>query len=128
MGLLTSDSNPQIAAYFRAYENREGPSVREIMECNFRFNLALEEYARLCHRSLSSFKREFTREFGQPPGKWLVRQRLEYAAALLRNTSQAVTEIVFDSGFENVSHFSRVFRERFHVSPTAYRQTVSCPG
>jgi len=26
------------------------------METNFRFNLSLEEYARLCHRSLSSFK------------------------------------------------------------------------
>jgi AraC-like DNA-binding protein len=121
VGLLTTGANPQIAAYFRSLENRAGPSVREIMETNFRFNLSLEEFARLCHRSLSSFKRDFGREFQEPPAKWLLRQRLEYAAALLRNTNRSVTEIVFDSAFEDVSHFSRAFKQRFQLSPTAYR-------
>ena len=32
----------------------------------------------------------------------------------------SVTEIAFESGFEDVSHFSRVFKERFNVSPMAY--------
>ena len=33
-----------------------------------------------------------------------------------------VTEVAFESGFEDVSHFSRVFKERFNVPPLAYRQ------
>jgi AraC-like DNA-binding protein len=33
-----------------------------------------------------------------------------------------VTEIAFESGFEDVSHFSRVFKERFDVPPLSYRQ------
>jgi len=33
-----------------------------------------------------------------------------------------VTEIAFASGFEVVSHFSRVFKERFDVPPRSYRQ------
>jgi AraC-like DNA-binding protein len=33
-----------------------------------------------------------------------------------------VTEIAFESGFEDVSHFSRVFKERFGVPPLSYRQ------
>jgi AraC family transcriptional regulator, exoenzyme S synthesis regulatory protein ExsA len=122
VGILTGSGNPQLAAYFRSLEDRDAPSVREIMETNFRFNLSLEEYAQLCHRSLSSFKRDFGRDFGESPGKWLLQQRLDYAAALLRSTSRSVTEIVFDSGFEDVSHFSRVFKERFHLTPTAYRE------
>ena len=98
-------------------------SVSEIMESNFRFNLSLEEYARLCHRSLSSFKRDFQTTFQEPPGKRLLRKRLEYSAALLRTSKMNVTEIAFESGFEDVSHFSRVFKERFRVPPMTYRES-----
>ena len=112
-----------LAAYFRSLADSDAPSVAEIMETNFRFNLLLEEYARLCHRSLSSFKREFQASFQMPPGKWLLGKRLDYAAALFRSSKRNVTEIAFDSGFEDVSHFSRAFKTRFGVSPMAYRQS-----
>ena len=92
------------------------------MEANFRFNLSLEEYANMCHRSLSSFKRDFQTSFREAPGKWLLRKRLDYSAALLRTSKMNVTEIAFESGFEDVSHFSRVFKERFDVPPLSYRQ------
>lgn len=122
ISILTSGKNPELAAYFRQMGECEAPSVAEIMEENFRFNLSLEEYARLCHRSLSSFKREFQAAFQESPGKWLLGKRLDHAASLLRNSQQNVTAIAFESGFEDVSHFSRVFKKRFEVSPVAYRQ------
>ena len=122
ISILTSGRNPALAAYFRSIGESNAPSVSEIMEANFRFNLSLEECARLCHRSLSSFKRDFQAGFQEAPGKWLHRKRLDYSAALLRTSKMNVTEIAFESGFEDVSHFSRVFKERFQVSPLAYRQ------
>jgi AraC-like DNA-binding protein len=128
VSILTSGKNPALAAYFRAMAGRDGPSVPEIMESNYRFNLSLEEYAKLCHRSLSSFKREFQAHFQEPPGKWLLRKRLDYSAALLRGSKMNVTEIAFESGFEDVSHFSRVFKQRFNVSPLAYRQESPAAG
>jgi AraC family transcriptional regulator, exoenzyme S synthesis regulatory protein ExsA len=123
VSILTSGKNPALAAYFRTLGDNNAPPVREIMEANFRFNLSLEEFARLCHRSLSSFKRDFQTSFQEPPGKWLHRNRLDYAAAVLRNSKMNVTEIAFESGFEDVSHFSRVFKERFGVPPLSYRQS-----
>jgi AraC-like DNA-binding protein len=126
VGILTSGRNPALAAYFRQLGDNTQPSVAEIMEANFRFNLSLEEYARLCHRSLSSFKRDFQNHFQDTPGKWLLRKRIEYAAALLRTSKLNVTEIAFESGFEDVSHFSRVFKDRFDVPPLAYRQASPC--
>jgi AraC-like DNA-binding protein len=39
-----------------------------------------------------------------------------------------VTEIAFESGFEDVSHFSRVFKGRFNVSPLSYRQASPTVG
>lgn len=121
LSILTSGQNPALANYFRSLGDSDGPSVAEIMEKNFRFNLSLEEYARLCHRSLSSFKREFQLHFQMPPGKWLLGKRLDFAAALLRSSHRNVTEIAFDSGFEDVSHFSRAFKTRFSASPMDFR-------
>jgi len=125
LSILTSGQNPALAAYFRSVGDSNAPAVAEIMEANFRFNLSLEEYAQLCHRSLSSFKREFQSLFQTPPGKWLLAKRLDYAAALLRNSQRNVTEIALDSGFEDVSHFSRVFKGRFAKSPVAYREVIA---
>jgi AraC family transcriptional regulator, exoenzyme S synthesis regulatory protein ExsA len=122
ISVLTSGSNSELAAYFRRLGECDSPSIAEVMESNFRFNLLLDEYAKLCHRSLSSFKREFQVHFQESPGKWLMRRRLDYSAKLLCNSQMNVTEIAFESGFEDVSHFSRVFKERFHVSPVKYRQ------
>lgn len=125
VSILTGRSNRSLSAYFQSLARCEAPSVAEIMEANFRFNLSLEEYAALCHRSLSSFKRDFRRHFQESPGKWLLRKRLDYAAAVLQSTRTQVTEVAFDSGFEDVSHFSRVFRDRFNRAPSAYRHGVS---
>lgn len=124
LNVLTSGKNPALASYFLRIGESDSPSVMEIMEANFRYNLSLEEYAKLCHRSLSSFKREFQAHFNESPGKWLLQKRLEYASALLRNSKMNVTEIAFESGFEDVSHFSRVFKERFGTSPVAYRESL----
>ena len=124
VGILTSGKNPALAAYFRQTGERDAPSVAETMESNFRFNLSLEEYAKLCHRSLSSFKREFEKLFQESPGKWLLQKRLDYSAALLRGSKMNVTEVAFESGFEDVSHFSRVFKDRFDVSPMVFREKI----
>lgn len=124
ISILTSGKNPTLAAYFRSFISRDAPSVPEIMEANYRFNLSLEEYAQLCHRSLSSFKRDFRNHFQETPAQWLLQKRLDHAAALFRSTQLNVTEIVFESGFKDVSHFSRVFKQRFGVTPKAFRQTV----
>lgn len=128
ISILASGNNSELAAYFRRIGASDAPPLAEIMEANFRFNLSLEEYAKLCHRSLSSFKREFQAEFKESPGKWLSQRRLEHAAKLLRQSPASVTEIAFDSGFEDVSHFSRVFKDRFGVPPIAFRQNSSVQG
>ena len=122
MSVLMSGRNSELAAYFRQIGASESPSIAEIMEANFRYNLSLEEYAKLCHRSLSSFKREFQMQFKESPGKWLLQRRVNHAAGLLRHSRMNVTEVAFDSGFADVSHFSRVFKDRLGVPPMAYRQ------
>jgi AraC-like DNA-binding protein len=122
LGILVSKKNPKLSAYFNTIGNNEAPSVSEIMESNFRYNLSLENFAELCHRSLSSFKRDFQKLYNASPGKWLVNKRLDYSTVLLKNNQLNISQVVFECGFEDLSHFSRAFKSKFGVSPTQFRQ------
>jgi len=119
--LMSSD--PQLAAYFTTLANSQQPSLAQIMENNFCYNLKLEEYADLTHRSLSSFKRDFQYQFGEAPGKWLQKRRAQHAANLISNTQMSITQIAFESGFEDLSHFSRTFKKIMGVNPTEYKKS-----
>src|SRR5574341_25796 len=125
INILTGPYNPSLSAYFQSLLGSEKPAIRQIMEANFCYNLSLDEFARLCHRSLSSFKRDFQKHFNVSPGKWLLTRRLEYSALLLKNSDLSITQIVFECGFEDVSHFSRAFKEKFGLSPINFRKEVT---
>jgi AraC-like DNA-binding protein len=127
--ILVGSSNPRLSAYFRSLALCDAPPLQAIMEANFCHNLPLEAFAKMCHRSLSTFKREFRQCYGTTPAKWLIGRRLECAAQMLRTTSMSVTEIAFECGFEEPSHFSRAFKARFGRPPTDSReQDVSRDG
>ena len=49
--------------------------------------------------------------------------RLNYACQRLENTSDSITNICLDSGFESQRTFNRVFKERYKISPSDYRST-----
>jgi AraC-like DNA-binding protein len=125
--LLVSPGNRVLSGYLQSLATHDAPSLPAIMEANYCHNLSLEAFARLCHRSLSSFKREFHLHYGMPPGKWLLERRLECAANLLRSTGLSVTEIVFECGFEDASHFCHAFKEKFNQTPSAFREAVGVP-
>lgn len=120
--ILTNPSNSNLLAYVKGISDRYKPYLQEIMEANYTFNLSLAEYARIAQRSLATFKREFTEEFHTTPGKWLTQKRLEYAQLLLDTSEKNINEITFESGFENPTHFSRVFKEKFGLSPLRYKK------
>jgi AraC-like DNA-binding protein len=46
-----------------------------------------------------------------PPQKWLIQKRLEIASDEIRNGSKKVSDVCFEVGFKNLSHFSRVFKQ-----------------
>jgi AraC family transcriptional regulator, exoenzyme S synthesis regulatory protein ExsA len=124
VSILLGPGNPELAAYFQSLLGSDAPNLPHIMEANFCYNLGLEDFAKLSHRSLSTFKRDFRKHYKQPPGKWLLQKRLDYSAVLLRNPALNVSQVGLDSGFEDLSHFSRAFKEKFGMSPQNYRKEI----
>lgn len=117
--------NEKLSAYFSQLCKTTKPSLPEIMEENFCYPLSLEEFAKISGRSLSSFKRDFKRVFGTSPGKWLKLKRLKHCKYLIENTDKSFSEIAYESGFQNISHFSREFKKYFQLSPTQVREHVN---
>jgi len=122
MNLLSSPENEAIGGYLRSLCKTSRTSLNEIMESNFMYNMKLGEFARLCGRSLTGFKREFQELYKMPPGRWLTQKRLYYARHLLLTTDKNVNEIAYASGFENPSHFIRTFRQAYDLTPLQYRK------
>jgi AraC-like DNA-binding protein len=122
VSILLGRNNPELAAYFQSLLKTDAPSLPQIMEANFCYNLSLEDFAKLSHRSLSAFKRDFRKYYQQPPGKWLLQKRLEYSAVLLKHPARNVSQVALDCGFEDLSHFSRAFKDKFGVSPANFRK------
>ncbi|MDO9374360.1 MAG: AraC family transcriptional regulator [Ferruginibacter sp.] len=120
--ILSNPSNASLRSYVKNISGSHKPSISEIMEANFSLNLSLAEFAQIAHRSLASFKREFSLNYHTTPGKWLMEKRLNYARVLIMNSQKPVNEIAQESGFENPTHFSRMFREKFGSAPLQYRR------
>jgi AraC family transcriptional regulator, exoenzyme S synthesis regulatory protein ExsA len=119
--ILVGQNNRPLSDYFRSLASCDAPPIATIMEMNFCHNLPMEAFAQMCHRSLSSFKREFRKHYRTSPGRWLLERRLERAASLLQTTGMSVTEIMLECGFEDLSHFSKAFKEKSGLAPSVYR-------
>ena len=124
LSLLSNENNSRWLSWLNNLSNDKLSSMEEIMQNNYTYNLTLGDYARLACQSLSTFKREFKKIFKESPGKWITRNRLNLAAELLEKTSLSVAEIGFECGFENQTHFSRLFREKKGVSPLQFRMDL----
>lgn len=84
-------------------------------------DISIEELANKCNRSLTSFKKEFRRHFYEPPHKWFIKQRLMHSRLLLISTNKSVSEIGIECNFPNASHFIKLFKKEYGLTPSTYR-------
>lgn len=113
-----------LAKYKGAFEDflhslisNEVSPFKNVIESNVYSNLKLEEIAFLCNMSLSTFKRHFTLEYKEAPGKWLQDKRLQRAKDLLQEGVLKPSDIYLDAGYNNLSNFSIAFKNKFGISP-----------
>jgi AraC family transcriptional regulator len=95
-------------------------TIRRI-EADFHRALTLNTLAEEAHLSLFAFVRVFKRETGLSPWQFIIRCRIEASKSLLLSTHRAVAQIAFDVGWQNVSHFTAVFRRQVGTTPAMFR-------
>lgn len=110
--------------------SRVGPSwlwrVLEEMDRGLALpEMGVPRLARSAHLSESQFAHQFRRYLGTPPGKLLLRKRMDRACALLvSHENLPVKEIAAACGFTDPFHFSAQFKKYTRFAPTDYRRTV----
>ncbi len=81
-----------------------------------------EHLAQLYYSHPNHFVRSFKAKTGQTPAKYIRNKRLELSKRLLEGTELSVAEIALKVGIADPAHFSRLFRQRYSMSPTLYRK------
>ncbi|MFH6959552.1 helix-turn-helix domain-containing protein [Flavobacterium aquidurense] len=98
-------------------------TFKQIIE-NSLFNpINTEELAQMTNLSLSSFKREFKKNYDDSPANYIRNKKLEKAAELLLISDERITDIAFDCGFNDLANFSTLFHEKYSQTPSNFRLT-----
>lgn len=85
-------------------------------------NLSLKDIAESARISISEALRCFKKAADITPIRYLMEYRIAQASALLRESSESVTEISFVCGFSQPSYFGKQFRSFYGCTPLEYRK------
>jgi AraC family transcriptional regulator len=83
--------------------------------------VSLERLADIAAMSPFHFARSFKKATGMPPHQFLASRRIERAKHLLKMTGLPIVEVAFRVGYENVSHFTQLFRRMTGGTPGQFR-------
>ena len=128
-----------LALLYRSFERTEGygEHVRRfqngyvrlspalaMIDSQFREVLTLDQLAESVHMNRNYFSTIFAQLMGCPVSEYIIRRRLHHAEQMLLSSDASVITVALDSGFRNVSYFSRAFRNHFGIAPGRYRDQV----
>lgn len=95
--------------------------VKDYISKNYRDEIRLSSLAKIACMSESAFSRYFRQRTGKTVSDFIMDLRLGYASRMLVDTSKSIAEISFQCGYNNLSHFNRVFRRKKGCSPGEFR-------
>ena len=96
-------------------------NLQQIVYSNIFSDISVEEIAKRCNRSLTSFKKEFFPHLRDLAPPMAHPQRLIHARLLLISTDKAIAEIGTACAFPNTSHLIKLFRKQYGMTPATYR-------
>lgn len=103
--------------------NSERERFYNVVYSNIFNDLNIEELSALCDMSTSSFKKRFYTYFNVSPHKWFIMQRLRHSRLLLMSTGKSLAEISKECRFSNTSHYIKLFKLEYGLTPATYRET-----
>jgi AraC-like DNA-binding protein len=92
------------------------------IHANPRHPWTVERLAGKSNLSRSAFAERFARRAGRPLGTYIAELRLASAADLLLDTTQPISAIASDVGYESEAAFSRAFSRRYGMPPSRWRR------
>lgn len=96
-------------------------SIRFLQE-NYQNEFSMEAAAKAANLSVYHFIRVFKSQTGKTPYEFFLDIKMQKAKEMLKDHTQAITEIYSTLGFSSSSHFARIFKKTTGTAPNAYRK------
>lgn len=110
--IVTMSNSTQLARYKK---------LISYIEQHFKEDITTDQIEEISFYSYRNINRIFEALHNETIGKYIKRLRLEKAAQYLIYSNRKVTDIAYEVGFEDRSAFSKAFKNKFHLSPAAFR-------
>ena len=125
--LLSSDeinplASPAFPETFR--QNNDSPMQKalQVILQNFQNQIRISDLLQVPNMSYTTFYNTFKNSYRMSFQTYLLNIRIGYACRLLIDATMDISEIAFDSGFENLSNFNRQFKKIKGVTPSRFQQ------
>lgn len=92
---------------------------------HFKEQITLETVSELSNMTVPSFCRYFKKITNKTFTQFVNEYRITHSLKLLAEQPMSITEVCFDSGFNNFSYFNKTFKEHTQMSPSQYRKEFS---
>lgn len=113
----------QVVQQWRVHNKR--PELRaccEYIAAHMHEKISLEDLSRVCHMTPNYVSDLFQKELGIRPKQYILREKLNYAAFILRSTEAPIAEVAALLAFSSPSAFTGHFQTQYGVLPSQYRQ------
>lgn len=118
-----TQNSPSELDFLSSMFKKNSTEFKKVINNNLYSSLSVNEFARLCGMSLSSFKRKFKEAYSESPKRYFEKMKLEKASKMLRSDQTRISDIAYDCGYETISTFNRSFKTYFGKSPSDFRLT-----
>ncbi|MEN0006220.1 MAG: AraC family transcriptional regulator [Bacteroidota bacterium] len=99
-------------------------AIFTFVEQNFQDQIRLEEVAELLNMTVPAFCRYFKKLTHKTFTQFVNEFRIAHACRLLSDEHLSIASVSFDSGFNNISHFNKQFKQITGASPREYRKNL----
>jgi AraC-like DNA-binding protein len=111
----------------RRFKRDASPMVQEAKKFiheNARQAIRIEDVAEVVGLTRGYLHARFRKEMGMSPIDYLQRLRIKWCCEQLSNSSDSITEVALENGFESSQYFSRVFRKYLGLTPSEFRNRL----
>lgn len=96
--------------------------VLHYVSTNYQHKIELEKVAEMANLHPSAFCRFFKEKTGKSLLEYVKDMRISYACKLIIENQQSISQVCFESGFNNLSNFNRTFKKQTGFTPSEYFQ------
>lgn len=97
-------------------------AVVEYISNHLNEKVSMNQLAKVAYMSRAKFFNKFKEIFGETPARFISNLRIKKAKELLQYPNISISEVAYQSGFENISHFTSAFKKEVGSTPSAFKK------